>query len=127
MSGERRTSGEIAAEVSSSIVKLFTSYYGRGPVKAKSFLFDNYVVTVLEDTMTTAEATLVRTGRSNTVREFRLAFQTEMADEFKGTVERATGRAVIAYQSQIVFDPDYCFEFFVLDGPPEIDGADHSL
>lgn len=126
MSGERRTSGEITAEISNSIVKLFSAYYGRGPVKAKSFLFDNYVATVLEDTLTTAETTLVNAGQSNIVREFRLAFQTEMADEFKGTVERATGRSVVTYQSQIIFDPDYCIEFFVLDEPPELDGDDRS-
>jgi hypothetical protein len=67
----------------------------------------------------------VKAGKREVVREFRLAFQTEMADEFKGSVEKATGRSVVTYQSQIVFDPDYCFEFFVLDQPPELDGGDH--
>lgn len=124
---QARSRGEIAAEISNGIVKLFSEYYGRGPVKAKTFLMDNYSVTVLENTLTTAETTLVNTGRERTVREFRIAFQTEMADEFHAIVENATGRRVLTYQSQIAFDPDHCFEFFVLDGPPDVaaeSGAD---
>jgi uncharacterized protein YbcI len=118
----QRTRGEIAAEISNGIVKLFSEYYGRGPLKAKTYLFDNYSVTVLEDTLTTAEATLVKAEREQMVRDFRLAFQTEMAGRFKGVVELATKRRVLTYQSQITFDPDHCFEFFVLDGPPQTAG-----
>lgn len=114
----QRTRGEIAAEISNGIVKLFRESYGRGPVKAKTFLFDHYSLTVLEDTLTTAEATLVKTGRREMVRDFRIAFQTELAPAFHRVVEQATGRKVITYQSQIAFDPDVCFEVFVLDGPP---------
>jgi uncharacterized protein YbcI len=111
----QRTQGEIAAEISNGIVKLFSEYYGRGPVKAKTFLFDNYAVTILEDTLTTAESTLVRANREELVRDFRIAFQAEMAGPFKAVVEQATGRNVLTYHSQIAFDPDHCIEFFVLD------------
>jgi len=116
------TRGEVAAEISNGIVKLFSEYYGRGPVKAKTFLFDNYSVTVLEDTLTTAESTLVKADREHIVRDFRIAFQSEMAGRFKGVVELATKRRVLTYQSQIAFNPDHCFEFFVLDGPPKVAG-----
>ncbi len=123
MSGAR-TRGEVAAEISNGIVKLFSEYYGRGPVKAKTFLFDNYTLTVLEDTLTQAEETLVKAGRKEQVRDFRIAFQTEMADSFHAVVEQATGRKVVTYQSQIAFHPDFCFEAFVLDGEPELAGED---
>ncbi|MEX1141429.1 MAG: DUF2294 domain-containing protein [Thermoleophilaceae bacterium] len=118
------TRGEMAAEVSKGIVRLFGEYYGRGPVKAKTFLLDNYAMTVLEDTLTTAESTLAKAGRESLVRDFRIAFQAEMGGRFKAVVELATGRSVLTYQSQIMFDPDVCIEFFVLDGPPET--GDHS-
>lgn len=110
-----RGRGEVAAQVSNGIVKLFSEYYGRGPVKAKTYLMDRYVVTVLEDTLTTAEATLAKAGREELVRDFRIAFQAEMAGRFKAVVELATGQKVLTYHSQIAFDPDVCFEFFVLD------------
>jgi uncharacterized protein YbcI len=94
-------------------------------VKAKTFLIDNYSVTVLENTLTTAEATMVEAGQHDMVRTFRIAFQTEMAGRFKGVVELATKRRVLTYQSQIAFDPEHCFEFFVLDSPPDVaDGGD---
>lgn len=119
---KERTRGEIAAEISNGIVKLFSEYYGRGPLKAKTFLMDHYSVTVLENTLTTAESTLVQAGQEETVRAFRLAFQTEMAGRFKGVVELATKQRVLTYQSQLMFDPDHCFELFVLDGPPVVSG-----
>lgn len=115
----QRSRGEIAAEISNGIVKLFSEYYGRGPVKAKTYLMDNYSFTVLENTLTTAEATLVQAGREEMVREFRLAFQKEMAGRFKGVVELATKRRVLTYQSQLTFGPDHCIEFFVLEDPPD--------
>ena len=109
-----RSQGEIAAAVSNAVVRLFTDYYGRGPIKAKTYLVDDYVFTVLEETLTTAERTLARAGQESLVREFRLAFQTQMYETFVGAVERAVGRRVLTYQSQITFSPDIAIEFFVL-------------
>lgn len=117
---ELRTRGQIAAEVTNGIVGLFSEYYGRGPVKAKTYVVDNYSMTVLEDTLTTAESTLVSAGREEMVREFRLTFQTEMTAAFHAIVERATGCNVLTYQSQLAFHPDVCFEMFVLDRPPAV-------
>ena len=121
-----RTRGQVAAEITNGIVKLFSEYYGRGPVKAKTFVVENYSLTVLEDTLTTAETTLVEAGREEIVRDFRLSFQTEMTESFHAVVEHATGCKVITYQSQLAFHPDACFEVFVLDRPPTVaeDGQD---
>ena len=33
-------------------------------------------------------------------------------------IEAATGREVVTYHSQVVFDPPRLFEIFLLDGPP---------
>lgn len=108
--------GEQLAAVTNGIVKLFREYYGRGPDKAKSYLLDDrIVVCVLEHTMTTVEQTLVKNGESDMVRQVRLTFQGAMADEFKGVVEKAMGRGVAAYHSQLTMEPDIGFEFFVLE------------
>src|SRR4051812_2226020 len=102
-------------EISNGIVQLMSGYYGRGPDKAKTFIVDHYVLVVLEDLLTRAESTLVETGREGLVRDMRLAFQSDMAAEFKGVVEEALGRKVRTYQSQVVFDPPMGFEIFVLE------------
>ena len=108
--------GEALAEITNGIVRLFSEYYGRGPTRAKSFLLDNsYLVTVLRDTMTTVERTLVEGGHADQVRSTRLTFQEAMAAEFKSVVETAIGRRVLSYHSQLLVDSDIGFELFVLE------------
>jgi uncharacterized protein YbcI len=101
-------------EISNGIVQLMSNHYGRGPNKAKTYVMDQYVLVVLEDLLTRAETTMVENGRSALVREMRITFQADMADEFKAVVEEALGRKVLTYQSQVVFDPPMGFEVFVL-------------
>jgi uncharacterized protein YbcI len=108
--------GEALAEVTDGIVRLFRENYGRGPTRAKSYLLDDrYVVTVLRDTMTTVERTLVDSGHMHLVRTVRLTFQEAMAASFKDVVEQAIGRRVTSYHSQLMTDPDMGFEFFLLE------------
>jgi uncharacterized protein YbcI len=109
-------------EISNGIVQLMRSHYGRGPTRAKTFVMERYVLTVLEDLLTRAETTMVANGREAIVREMRLGFQADLAAEFKGVVEKALGRPVLTYQSQIVFDPPMGFEIFVLEETDESAG-----
>jgi uncharacterized protein YbcI len=102
-------------DISNGIVQLMSGFYGRGPDKAKTFVVDNYVFVVLEDLLTRAETTMVENGRETMVRDMRLAFQADMATEFKSVVEQALGRKVLTYHSQVVFDPPMGFEMFVLE------------
>jgi uncharacterized protein YbcI len=53
------------------------------------------------------------------VRETRNLFQDAMGPRFKEAVEAATGRPVIAFMSQVTFDPDMAAEVFVLEPRPE--------
>jgi uncharacterized protein YbcI len=108
-------SGTVSAEISNAIVHLLSRHYGRGPTKAKTYLFDNYVFCVLQDVLTTSEETLVEAGQYDLVRRSRTAFQEVLADEFRDAVTKATGRAVIAYHSQVVLEPNMGFEIFVLE------------
>ena len=106
--------GERLATVSNAIVAIFSECYGRGPTKAKTYAFDDYVVCVLEDMLTTVEQTLVDRGEEDLVRSVRLCFQEIEAERFKEAVRSAMGREVIAYHSQVTFHPPVGFEFFVL-------------
>jgi uncharacterized protein YbcI len=106
--------GERLAAISNAIVTLFSECYGRGPTKAKTYAFDNYIFTVLEDLLTTVERTLVEHGEQDLVRTVRLTFQEAFADRITSEVERIAEREVVAYHSQVVFDPPMGFEVFVL-------------
>jgi uncharacterized protein YbcI len=107
--------GEQLAAISNAIVAIFSEFYGRGPTKAKSYAFDNYVFTVLDDILTTVERTLVENGEEDLVRRVRLTFQEAHADRFTGAVSEITGRRVVAYHSQVTFHPSMGFEIFVLE------------
>jgi len=110
-----RHSGSKLAEVSNAVVQIFRECYGRGPTKAKSYQFDNYVVTVLEDIFTTVEQTLVKNGEDDLVRRVRLTFQEAVRDRFIDAVSEVLGRKVVGYHSQVVVDPPTGFEFFILE------------
>ncbi|MBD0281561.1 MAG: DUF2294 domain-containing protein [Thermoleophilaceae bacterium] len=112
--GVETASGEQVAAVSNAIVRILSECYGRGPTKAKTYVFDNYVVCVLEDFLTTVERTLVEYGREELVRTVRLTFQEAVADRFTSAVAEIMGREIVAYHSQVTFDPPMGFEIFVL-------------
>jgi len=111
-------SGELRAALSNALVVLMKEHYGKGPTAAKSFINDEYIFTVLEGGLTRNEETLLAAGQADVVRDYRLSFQQAVRQQFTQAVERLTGRRVLDYHSQIVFDPPRSFELFVLDGPP---------
>jgi uncharacterized protein YbcI len=106
--------GERLAAISNAIVTIFAECYGRGPTKAKTYAFDNYLVTVLEDILTTVERTLVDHGEEDLVRTVRLTFQEAVAERFTSAVSEIAGREVVGYHSQVTFNPSMGFEIFVL-------------
>ena len=109
----------INAEISNAMVGLKKEFYGKGPTKAKTFLNDNYVFCVMEGGLTRNEQTLIERGHEDLVRNYRLRFQEAMEGPTVEAVQRITGRTVIGYHSQIVFNPERAFEIFVLDRPVE--------
>jgi len=110
--------GNLRLAISNALVGLKKNLYGKGPVKAKTYINDNYVFSVLEGGLTRNEETLVAAGEQRLVREYRLRFQESVSQTITDAVEEVTNRKVLAYHSQIVFEPDRAFEIFVLDGPP---------
>ena len=118
--GDRRQS--VLSEVSNAMVGLKKDFYGKGPTKAKTYLNDNYVFCVMEGGLTRNEQTLIERGHEDLVRNYRLRFQEAMEGPTVEAIQRITGRSVIGYHSQIVFNPERAFEIFVLDRPVEDSG-----
>jgi uncharacterized protein YbcI len=113
-----RQSG-LLADISNAMVGLKKGFYGKGPTRAKTYINDNYVFCVMQGGLTKNEETLLAAGQADLVRQYRLKFQEAMAAPTTEAIERLSGRKVIGYHSQIVFDPEHAFEIFVLDGPPQ--------
>jgi uncharacterized protein YbcI len=95
-------------------VRLLAEYTGRGPTRARTYMQDDYIAVVLQDTMTKGEQSLVRDGKVGLVLDTRKAYQNTMRKDLIATVERLTGRTVLAFLSDNHVDPDIAVESFVL-------------
>jgi uncharacterized protein YbcI len=100
--------------ISREIVRLHAQYYGRGPTRARTYLVDDLVVCVLEETFTAVERTLIDHGDRDAIQEIRRRFQQRMADDFTSIVQRATGRSVRSFMSETDVDNDVSVETFLL-------------
>jgi uncharacterized protein YbcI len=97
------------------MVALFKEATGRGPGRARTYIENGLVVTVLHDTMTKAERTLKDENLEDHVRSLRRIFQGTFRTEAIAVVERLTGEKVLAFLSDHAVDPDYAVEAFILE------------
>ena len=102
--------------ISNGIVKLLHEHYGRGPIKAKTYALDDIVVCVLRGVgFTPLEQTIMNSGEPDRVIDMREEFQRVMSAPYKQTIERLTGRKVLAFLSQAHVEPDITLEVFFID------------
>jgi uncharacterized protein YbcI len=122
--------GSISAAISSAVVQLMREYTGRGPTKARTYIDEDLITVVLQDTLTMGERSLVRDGEADLVLTSRKAFQRTMSTQLIAAIERHSGRSVYAFLSDNHIDPDIAVETFVLapikddEGEGEENGAD---
>ncbi len=105
----------LLARISTEMVRAQKDFFGKGPTKAKSYFLDDMLIIVMQGGVTTAEKTMLEFGEDDKVRDFRQTFENQMTERLTGLVEELTGRKVLTYQSQIMFDPDRVVEMFVFD------------
>ena len=106
--------GSKAAAISNMVVRLTSQYTGRGPTKARTYINEDLVTVVLQDTLTKAERTLVAHDRSELVLTTRRVFQDAMEADFVAGLHEILGREVVAFLSANHANPDYAVETFIL-------------
>jgi uncharacterized protein YbcI len=120
------TGDALLVAVTDSMVAMHKRYYHRAPVTAKTQLLGNDLLAcVLGGIYTDVEKTMIELQRTAVVQETRSAFQTAMQHKFIATVERLSGREVLAFISNHHVGPDMEIELFMLQsdesvmaGPP---------
>ena len=106
---------ELLAAVTEAMVGFHQRYYHREPVSAKTMLLgDDLLACVLGGVYTDVEKTMIEIQRSTLVQETRNAFQTAMQDKFINTVQKLSGRRVLAFVSNHHVGPDIEIELFFL-------------
>ncbi len=112
--------GHLLAAISTSIVAILREHYGRGPMKAKTYVLDDIIVVVMRGSGFTAlEQTIMDSGEPDRVIAMREDFQRVMAGRYKETIQELTGRNVVAFLSQAHVEPDITMEVFFVDGALE--------
>lgn len=105
----------LLSAVSDAMVSMHARYHGRVPATAKSMMMgDDLLACVLGGVYTEVEKTMIELQRTTIVQETRSAFQEAMQGKFIDTVERLTGRRVLAFISNHHVGPDLEIELFVL-------------
>ncbi len=118
--------GQLASAISNRVVRVISDYTGRGPTRARTYLHDDLISVVVQDTLTKGERSLVGDGRADAVMRMRKEFQDTMGPDLIAAVEELTGRRVLAFFSANHIEPDAALESFLL--APRTDGqrsADH--
>jgi uncharacterized protein YbcI len=109
--------GRLLSEITNRIVAFMREHYGRGPIKAKTYVLDNLIVCVLSDGFTAIERTMMEGGEPERVLAMRRDFQRMMKQRYSEMIEALTGRKVLAFLSQAHVEPDLTIEMFLMDGP----------
>jgi len=115
--------GALRASISRAVVRIHAEHYGKGATQAKTYAFENLIVTVLRDVFTTAESTLIGLDRPDAVRDVRSTFQESMSQTFVTAIERLTGRQVESFMSQVDPATGLGVEVFVLASDARPDEA----
>jgi uncharacterized protein YbcI len=111
---EHSQAGSKGAAVSNMVVRTLSEYTGRGPTRARTYINDDLVTVVLQDTLTKGERSLVGDDLEDLVLTMRKAFQSTMRTELVAGVEEILGRKVNAFMSDNHIDPDVAVEIFLL-------------
>jgi uncharacterized protein YbcI len=107
--------GGLSSALSTAVVHLLREHTGRGPTRAKTYINQDLLTVVLQDTLTRGERSLVEAGRAGDVLHTRHVFQQTMRDDLVEAVERLTGRKVAAFLSSNHIAPDLAIESFMLE------------
>lgn len=122
--GRPQSRGALLAAISTGIVRVMRENYGRGAMRAKSYVLDDLVVCVLrEGGYSPFERTLVDAGRPERVVALRHDFQNTVEGKLRDLVEELADRRVVAFLSQAHLEPELSIEMFMLDRPLDAFGA----
>jgi uncharacterized protein YbcI len=102
-------------QIARDMVRIHEDSYGIGTDNVAVHITDEAVLVIVDSGLTASERTLLDAGKTDIVRAVRRSFQEAIAPTFAAVVERATGRRVMSFLSEMSVDPVYSIEFFRLE------------
>jgi uncharacterized protein YbcI len=108
------TDGPAAMAICNAITGALKRSSGKGPTKVKSSSTHDHVAVVVHEMLTTLERTLVQDGREQLVSEARQVLTARVINECRPTIEQATGRRVVGWQTEVDPGADRAFTLIEL-------------
>ena len=108
------TDGPAAMAICNAITGALKQSCGKGSPKVKAYSRHDHVAVVVQDMLTTLERTLVQDGHEQLVSEARQVLTGRVANECRGTIEKATGRRVVGWQTEVNPGADRAFTLIQL-------------
>jgi uncharacterized protein YbcI len=103
-------------EISKAMVRLYKEQFGRGPETVWTrYSGPDAILTVLGNSLTPVERTMLQMGEEQRLRDIRTMFQHATESQFRAAVEEITGRRVIGFMSGIDVRNDLSSEVFTLE------------
>lgn len=112
--GRTETNGAAAMAICNAITAALKRSSGKGPTRVKAYSTHDDVAVVVEDMLTTLERTLVEDGHEQLVSEARQVLTGRVANECRATIEQATGRRVVGWQTEVDPSADRAFTLIQL-------------
>src|SRR4051794_3819481 len=112
---ERNTThGPAANTICNAITRALKRSYGKGPTKVRAYGTHDHVAVIVQDMLTTLERTLVQDGHEQLVSEARQVLTGRVANDCRSTIEQATGRRVVGWQTEVNPSADRAFTLIQL-------------
>jgi uncharacterized protein YbcI len=110
---------QVADEISRDLLAIHRESYGRPASRAQTHVLGDTVIVVLDGLqLLPNEEFLIENGQAKAVNDVRVQYQKAIEPTFRAAVERATGRRVIGFTSQMqVEEPRFMTEIFRLEPP----------
>ena len=93
--------GPAAMTICNAMTEALKQSCGKGPTKVKAYNTHDEITVVVQDMLTTLEKTLVQDGHEQLVGEARQGLIERVAEECRSTIEQATGRRVVGWQTDV--------------------------
>ncbi len=101
-------------QIAREVLAVHQESYGVGAKATHVHILGDFVLVALDVELTSAEQTLLDSGKAEAVTGIRESYQEVIGPTFSAIVERATGRRVTSFVSQMCIDPLYALEIFRL-------------
>ena len=119
-----KTRGQLEAEISDAVIKFEKEFMGRGPLSAKTYIFDDLVLVRLQGVLTPAEYQLVRTSDLARGRDLIKQVRVELIEKGRplldAVINSLTGRKVKSLHTDISTTTGERIILFTLDIPVEV-------